>query len=66
MFGNIRLRCLGPHIWNTLPGNITEQISFAKFKESIVGTEQVVNVVFIATKNEIKLLIWNSQQSIPA
>ena len=66
MLGNISLRCLGPHIWYTLPGNITEQISFAKFKESIVGTEQVVNVVFIPTKNEIKLLIWNSQQSIPA
>ena len=35
MLGNISLRCLGPHIWYTLPGNITEQISFAKFKESI-------------------------------
>ena len=33
IFGDISLRFLGPHI--LIPGNVTEQISFAKFKESI-------------------------------
>ena len=34
-FGSNSLRCLGPHIWNTLPENIKEITSFEKFKESI-------------------------------
>ena len=34
-FGNNSLRCLGPHIWNSLPENIKEISSFEKFKESI-------------------------------
>ena len=35
MFGSNSLRCLGPHVWNTLPENIKEIISFEKFKESL-------------------------------
>ena len=34
-FGNKSLRCLGPHIWNSLPENVKEASSFEKFKESI-------------------------------
>ena len=34
-FGSNSLRCLGPHIWNTLPQNIKEITSFEKCKESI-------------------------------
>ena len=34
-FGSNSLRCLGPHIWNSLPENIKEITSFEKFKESI-------------------------------
>ena len=34
-FGSNSLRCLGSHIWNTLPENIKEITSFEKFKESI-------------------------------
>ena len=33
-FGSNSLRCLGPHIWNTLLENIKEITSFEKFKES--------------------------------
>ena len=34
-FASNSLRCLGPHIWNTLPDNIKEITSFEKFKESV-------------------------------
>ena len=34
-FGNKSLRCLGPHVWNSLPENVKEASSFEKFKESI-------------------------------
>ena len=34
-FGDNSLRCLGPHIWNTLPENIKNVTSFEKFKETI-------------------------------
>ena len=34
-FGSNSLRCLGPHIWNTLPENIKEIISFENVKKSI-------------------------------
>ena len=67
MFSNISLRFLGPHIWNTIPGIWQKKYILQNSKNLlIVGTDQVVNVVFVLTKNEIKLLIWNSQQSVPA
>ena len=34
-FGNNSLRCLGPHIWNSLPANVKQASTFEKFKESI-------------------------------
>ena len=34
-FESNSLRCLGPHIWNTLPENVKEITSFEKFRESI-------------------------------
>ena len=34
-FESNSLRCLGAHVWKTLPENIKEITSFEKFKESI-------------------------------
>ena len=34
-FESNSLRCLGPHIWKTLPENVKEITSFEKFRESI-------------------------------
>ena len=34
-FESNSLRCLGPHIWNTLPENIKEISSPEKFKKSV-------------------------------
>ena len=34
-FGNKSLRCLGPHIWNTLPESIKEITSYDRIKESL-------------------------------
>ena len=34
-FGSYNLRCLRPHIWNTLPENIKEITSFERVKESV-------------------------------
>ena len=34
-FASNSLRCLGPHIWNTLPDNIKEITSFEKLKKSV-------------------------------
>ena len=34
-YGNKSLRCLGPHIWNSLPKQIKKETDYAKFKESI-------------------------------
>ena len=34
-FGSNSLKCLEPHIWNTLPENVKKITSFEKFKESI-------------------------------
>ena len=35
IFGDNSLRCLGPHIWNSLPENVKDISTFEKFKESI-------------------------------
>ena len=33
MFGDNSFRCLGPHIWNTLPEHVKAEVSFEKIKE---------------------------------
>ena len=32
-YGNKSLRCLGPHIWNSLPNQIKKETDYTKFKE---------------------------------
>ena len=52
-FGSNSLKCLGPHIWNTLtfPENIKEITSFEKIKEYIYNwLDLVINAVFVITK----------------
>ena len=34
-YGNKILRCLGPHIWNSLPNQIKSETDYTKFKEFI-------------------------------
>ena len=34
-YGNKSLRCLGPHIWNSLPNQIKKETDYTKFKEFI-------------------------------
>ena len=34
-FGDKSIRCLGPHIWNTLPDEIKSESSYEKFKSFI-------------------------------
>ena len=34
-YGNKNLRCLGPHIWNSLPNQIKKETDCTKFKEFI-------------------------------
>ena len=34
-YGNKSLRCLGPHIWNSLPNQIKRETDYTKFKEFI-------------------------------
>ena len=34
-YGNKSLRCLGPHIWNSLPNQIKKETEYTKFKEFI-------------------------------
>ena len=36
-YGNKSLRCLGPHIWNSLPNQIKKETDYTKFKEFING-----------------------------
>ena len=31
-YGNKSLRCLGPHIWNSLPNQIKRETDYTKFK----------------------------------
>ena len=37
-YGNISLRYLGPHIWNSLPNLIKKETDYTKFKEFINGS----------------------------
>ena len=34
-YGNKSLRCLGPHIWNSLPNQIKRETDYTMFKEFI-------------------------------
>ena len=34
-YGNKSLRCLGPHIWNSLVNQIKKETDYTKFKEFI-------------------------------
>ena len=52
-FGSNGLRCLGPHIWNTLTGNIKEITSFENLKNLLtIAMDLVVNAVFVITKTK--------------
>ena len=52
-FGSNSLRCLDPHIWNTLPENIKEILLLKNLKNLLtIGMGLVVNAVFIVTKTK--------------
>ena len=34
-YGNNSIRCLGPHIWNTLPKAVKKETNYQKFKDYI-------------------------------
>ena len=44
-FGTNSLRILGPHIWNSLPKDITEETIYEKFKDFINDWFGSVNAI---------------------
>ena len=63
-YGNKSLRCLGPHIWNSLPNQIKEETDYTLFKELIndwVGMNYKCNSrSFLIKVQECKFHIVNT------
>ena len=58
-YGNKSLRCLGPHIWNSLPNQIKTETDYTKFKEFIndwFGMKCKCNLFFSDVSSEMSIL----------